>query len=72
MKFSQNFITYHGCGKYYLDGTNKIAYYGCGNKTFYPFLKNPIDVNNKISKSTRSQVKNKPLETRKYIRKYFN
>ena len=72
MKFSQNFIAYHGCGKFYLYGTNEIAYYGYSNKTFNPFWKNPIDVNNKISKSTRSQVKKKPLATRKYIRKYFN
>ena len=72
MKFSQNFIAYHGCGKCYLDGTNEIAYYGCSNKTFNPFWKNPIDVNNKISKSTRSQVKKKPLATRKYVRKYFD
>ena len=72
MKFSQNFIAYHGCGKCYLDGTNEIAYYGCSNKTFNPFWKNPTDVNNKISKSTRSQVKKKPLATRKYVRKYFD
>ena len=72
MKFSQNFIAYHGCGKCYLDGTNEIAYYGCSNKTFNPFWKNPIDVNNKISKSTRSQVKKKPQATRKYVRMYFN
>ena len=72
MKFSQNFIAYHGCGKCYLDGTNEIAYYGCSNKTFNPFWKNPIDVNNKISKSTRSQFKKKPLVTRKYVRKYFD
>ena len=72
MKFSQNFIAYHGCGKFYLDGTKEIAYYDWSNKIFNPFWKNPIDVNNKISKSTRSQVKKKPLATRKYIRKYFN
>ena len=72
MKFSQNFIAYHGCGKCYLDGTNEIAYYGCSNKTFNPFWKNPIEVNNKISKSTRSQLKKKPQATRKYLRKCFN
>ena len=72
MKFSQNIIDYHGCGKCYLDGTNEIAYFGCINKTFNPFWKNPIDANNKISKSTSSQIKKKPVATRKYIRKYFN
>ena len=72
MKFSQNFIAYHGSGKCSLDGANEIACYGCSNKTFNPFWKNPIDVNNKISKSTRSQVKKKPLATRKYVRKYFD
>ena len=24
MKFSQKFVTYHGCGNCYLDGTNKL------------------------------------------------
>ena len=72
MKFPQNIITYHGCGKCYLDGTNEIAFFGCSNRTFNPFCKDPIDVNNKISKSARSQIKKKPLATRKYIRKYFN
>ena len=72
MKFSQNFIAYHGCGKCYLDGTNEIAYFGCSNKTFNPFWKKPIGANNKISKSTRFQVKKKLQATRKYIRKYFN
>ena len=41
-------------------------------KAFNPFWKNPIDVNKKISKSTRSQVKKKTQVTRKYVRKYFN
>ena len=72
MKFSQNIIAYHGCGKCYLDGTIEIAYFGCSNKTFNPFWKTPIDAKNKISKSTRSQIKKKPVATRKYIRKYFN
>ena len=72
MKFSQNFIAYHGCGKCYLDGTNEIAYFGCSNKTFNPFWKKPIGANNKISKLTRFQVKKKLQATRKYIRKYFN
>ena len=72
MKFSQNSIAYHGCGKCYLDGTNEIAYFGCSNKTFNPFWKKPIGANNKISKSTRFQVKKKLQATRKYIRKYFN
>ena len=72
MKFSQNIIAYHSCGKCYLDGTIEIAYFGCSNKTFNPFWKTPIDAKNKISKSTRSQIKKKPVATRKYIRKYFN
>ena len=72
MKLWQNIITYHGCGKCFLDGTNEIAFFGCSNRAFNPLWKDPIDVNNKISKSTRSQIKKKPLATRKYIRKYFN
>ena len=73
MKFSQNIIAYHGCGKCYLDVTNEIAYFSNNsNKTFNPFWKNPIDANNKISKPTRYQIKKKPVARRKYIRKYFN
>ena len=69
--FSQNIINYHGCGACYLDGTNEIAKFGCLNATFNPFWKRPIDVNNKVSKSTRSRIKNKPHTTRKYVKKYF-
>ena len=58
--FSQNLITYYGCGACYLEGTNEIVKFGCSNATFNPFWKNPMDVTNKISKSTRSQIKNKP------------
>ena len=66
------YYSYHGCGRCYLDGTNETAIFGCINRTFNPFCKNPIDINNKISKSTRYQIKKKRLATRKYVRKYFN
>ena len=69
--FSQNYIVFHGCGACYLDGTNEIIKCGCSNGTFNPFWKKPIDVTNKISKSTRSQIKNKPYTAKKYVKKYF-
>ena len=70
--FTQHFITYHGCGKCYLHGTNEIAKFGCANPTFNPFWKKQIHANNKISKSTRSRINNKTLTTRKYVKKYFH
>ena len=48
--FSQNYITYHGCGNCYLDGTNAIAKFGCEKLTNNPFWKRPIDVTKKIAK----------------------
>ena len=70
--FPHHFITYHGCGKCYLHGTNEIAKFGCANPTFNPFWKKQIHANNKISKSTRSRINNKTLTTRKYVKKYFH
>ena len=71
IKFSQNFITYHGCSNCYIDGTNEIANTQCSKATFNPFRKRPIDVNSKIWKSTRTQIKKKPYATKIYVKKYF-
>ena len=71
MKFSQNFITHHGCGNCCIDGTNEIANTHCPKATFNPFWKRPIDVNTKIWKSARTQIKKKPYATKKYVKKYF-
>ena len=39
MKFSQKFVTYHGCGNCYLDGTNKLEQPNnrCFAPTYNPF-----------------------------------
>ena len=69
--FSQNFITYHCCGNCYLDSINAIAKFGCEKSTNNPFWKRPIDVTNKIAKSTRSKIDNKTCATRNYVKKCF-
>ena len=70
--FSQTFVTYHGCGQCYLDGTNKIVPEGrkCIMPTDNPFWKKPIDTCNKIAKSRRAQIKNKAKANRGYVRRY--
>ena len=70
MKFSQKFVTYHGCGNFYVDGTNQIE--EPNNRCFSPIWKRPEDSNNKIAKSVRNQLKWKSHTNRSYCRKYFN
>ena len=71
--FSQTFVSYHGCGKCYLDGTNALVPIGrkCVMQTNNPFWKNPIDTNSKIAKSTRTQLKIKARANRSYVIKYL-
>ena len=73
MKFSQKFVTYHGCGNCYLDGTNKLEQPNnrCFAPTYNPFWKRAEDSNNKIAKSTRNQLQFKSFATRSYFSKYF-
>ena len=70
--FSQTFVTYHGCGNCYLDGTNQIITKGkrCLMPRNNPFWKRPIDTTNKIAKSTRSQLEFKIMATRTNAKKY--
>ena len=70
--FSQTFVNYHACGNGYLDGTNKIVPEGRKSimPTYDPFWKKTIDTSNKIPKSTRSQIKNKPKANRGYMKRY--
>ena len=73
MKFSQSFILYHGCGRCYLDGTNELIANkeGCIMPTNNPFWKRPEDSFNRISKSTRSELKKKTYANLNYCKKYF-
>ena len=70
VNISQTFVTYHGCGNGYLDGTRKIVPKNrkCIRATHYPFLKKPIDVCNRVE--TRAQIKLKPKATKDYIKRY--
>ena len=46
--FSQTFVTYHGCGKCYLDGTNELlGNRSCLMRANNPFWKKPEDTCNK-------------------------
>ena len=63
MEFSQKFVTYHGCGLCYVDGTNLIQSNSrlCFFPTHEPFWKDPKDTSNKTGRSTRN-----------YCKRYFN
>ena len=71
VNISQTFVTYHGCGNGYLDGTRKIVLKNrkCIIATHYPFSKKPIDVRNRVE--TRAQIKLKPKTTKEYIKRYM-
>ena len=73
MKFSRSFILYHGCGRCYLDGTNELIANkgGCTMLTNNPFWKRPEDSFNRISKSTRSELRKKTYANLNYCKKYF-
>ena len=67
---TQTFVTYHGCGNCYIDGTKKIVPKGrhCINPTLDPFWKNLVDVRNKVQ--TRAQIKSKVKADRNFVRRY--
>ena len=54
------FVTCHGCGNCYIDGTNEIVPKGrrCIKSTYNPFCKKLIDVLNRVQ--TGAQIKLKP------------
>ena len=67
------FVTYHGCGTCYIDGTNALE--GTRRKCFAPIYnpswKEPCNTSNRIANSTRSQLKKNSIATRSYCKKYF-
>ena len=67
---TQTFVTYHGCGYCYIDGTSKIVPKGrrCINPTHNPFWKNLVYVRNKVQ--TRAQIKSKVKADRNFVRRY--
>ena len=72
MKFSQTFVTYHGCSYCYVDGTNILqGTTWCFFPIHNPFWKEPCDTSNRIAKSTRNQLKKKSIVTRSYCKEYF-
>ena len=67
----QSFVIYHGCNWHcYKDGTRKEVEYHCHKPTSFPFWKHPKDATNTIAKSTRAQLKIKPLAEIKDISQY--
>ena len=72
VKISQTFVTYHGCGNSYLDGTRKIVPKNRKSirATHYPFWEKPIDVSNRVE--TREQINLKPKATRDYVKRYMH
>ena len=75
--YSQNFVKYHACGVYFMDGTLLLDGKHCGvhhRKCFLlvtqPFWKWPEDVVNKVE--TRSQLQKKKVFFENIKNKYFN
>ena len=64
------FVTCHGCGNCYIDGTNEIVPKGrrCIKSTYNPFCKTLIDVLNRVQ--LRVQIKLKPKANRNFVRRY--
>ena len=72
MKFSQTFVTYHGCGYCYVVGTNILqGTTRCFFPIHNPFWKEPFDTSNRIAKSARNQLRKKSIATRSYCKEYF-
>ena len=72
MKKFNTFVRYHGCNIGYKDGTRQIILKTCSRPTFKPLWKNPEHVTSRVAKSTRAQLKNKPLPYKKDLKNYIN
>ena len=72
MKKFNTFLEYHGCNIDYKDGTRQIVFKTCSRPTRKPFWKNPEHVTSRVAKSTRAQLKNKPLAYIKDLKNYIN
>ena len=72
MKNLNTFVRYHGCNIGYKNGTRKIILRTCSKPTYNPFWKNPEHVTSRVAKSTRAQLKNKPLAYKKDLKNYIN
>ena len=72
MKKLNTFDKYHGYHIGYKDGTRQIIYKTCSRPTRKPFWKNPEHVTSRVAKSTRAQLKNKPLAYKKDLKNYIN
>ena len=56
----------------YKDGTRQIILKTCSRPTVNPFWKNPEHVTSCVVKSTRAQLKNKPLAFKRDLKAYIN
>ena len=72
MKKLNTFVKYHGCNIGHKDGTRQIILKTCPRPTDYPFWKNPKHVTSRVAKSTRAQLRLKPLAFKKDIKSYIN
>ena len=72
MEKFNTFVRYHGCNIDYKDGTRQIVFKTCSRPTRKPFWKNSEYVSSRVAKSTRVQLKNKPLAYKKDLKNYIN
>ena len=56
----------------YKDGTRQVILKTCSRPTVNPFWKNLEHVTSRVVKSTRAQLKNKPLAFKRDLKAYIN
>ena len=74
--FCQNFVKYHGCGVYFMDGTllldvkhHGVHHKKCFSSVTRSFWKEPENLVNRVE--TRSQLREKKVFFEKIKSKYF-
>ena len=72
MRKFNTFVEYHGCNIGYKDETRQIIIKTCVRPTRKPFWKNPEHFTNRVAKSTRAQLKSKPLTYKKDLKNDIN
>ena len=72
MKKFNTFVQYHDCNIGCKDGTCQIVFRTCSRPTCKPFWKNPEHATSRVARSTRAQLKNKPLAYTKDLKNYIN
>ena len=73
MKFSQTFVTYHGCGYCYVDGTNLLqGTTRCFFPIHNPFWKEPCDASIELQNQPEINYKRNQLPQEATVKNILN